>query len=42
MDWRGVQVHGNVTLCELTRRTLITLYGYYGDEPVTLHLESFL
>jgi hypothetical protein len=42
LDWRGVQVHGSVTLCELTSRTLTTLYGYYGDPPVTLHLDSFL
>jgi hypothetical protein len=41
MDWQSVQVHGSVTLCELTSRTLTTLYGYYGDAPVTLHLDSF-
>jgi hypothetical protein len=41
-DWRRVQVHGSVTLCELTGRTMTSRFGYYGDAPVTLHLESFL
>ncbi len=40
-DWRQVQVHGSVTLCELTARTLTSLFGYYGDEPVTIHLRNF-
>jgi hypothetical protein len=41
-DWRRVQVHGSVTLCELTARTITSRFGYYGDEPVTLHLDSYL
>jgi hypothetical protein len=41
-DWRKIQVHGSVTLCELTSRTLTSLFGYYGDEPVTIHLVNYL
>ena len=40
-DWREVQVHGSVTLCELTSRTFTSLFGYYGDEPVTIHLKNY-
>jgi hypothetical protein len=40
-DWRQVQVHGSVTLCELTTRTFTSLFGYYGDLPVTIHLGNF-
>ncbi|HYW85671.1 MAG TPA: carcinine hydrolase/isopenicillin-N N-acyltransferase family protein [Spirochaetia bacterium] len=41
-DWREVQVHGSVSLCELTGRTLTSRFGYYGDEPVTIHLGAFV
>jgi hypothetical protein len=41
-DWREVQVHGSVSLCELTARTLTSRFGYYGDEPVTIHLDAYL
>lgn len=37
-----IQVHGSVSLCELTAGTMKSLYGYYGDEPVTVHLQSYL
>ena len=40
-DWREIQVHGSVTLCELTSRTFTSLFGYYGDQPVTIHLRDF-
>jgi hypothetical protein len=40
-DWRQVQVHGSVTLSELTSRTFTSLFGYYGDEPVTIHLGNY-
>ena len=36
-----VQVHGSITLCELAGRTMKSLYGYYGDEPVTVHLDNY-
>ncbi len=42
LDWRRVQVHGSVTLCELTGRTLTSLFGYYGDEAVTISLSRYL
>ncbi len=41
-DWRTVQVHGSVTLCELTTRTFTSRFGYYGDAPVTIHLARFV
>jgi hypothetical protein len=41
-DWRQVQVHGSVTLCELTGRTMTSRFGRYGDEPVTLRLGHYL
>jgi hypothetical protein len=42
LPWEEVQVHGSVTLCELTGRTLTSLFGYYGDEPLTIHLPHYL
>jgi hypothetical protein len=42
MDWRRVQVHGSVTLCELTERGMTSRFGYYGDDPVTIHLGRYL
>jgi hypothetical protein len=41
-EWQKVQVHGSVTLCELTRLSFTTRFGYYGDPPVTLHLDAYL
>jgi hypothetical protein len=41
-DWREVQVHGSVSLCELTGRTLTSLFGYYGDEPITIHVSEYV
>ena len=41
-DWRMVQVHGSVTLCELKARVFKSLFGYYGDQPVTVHLDRYL
>ena len=38
----GIQVHGSVSLCELTTRSIKSLYGYYGDQPVTIHLQNYL
>lgn len=42
LDWRDVKVHGSVTLCELTGKTMKSLFGYYGDSPVTIHLAGYL
>jgi hypothetical protein len=41
-EWEKVLVHGSVTLCELTRLSFTTRFGFYGDPPVTLHLAPFL
>ena len=41
-SWADIQVHGSISLCELTKRKMKSLYGYYGDEPVTVHLGSYI
>lgn len=41
-SWQDIQVHGSITLCELTGVSLKSLFGYYGDEPVTVHLRRYL
>jgi hypothetical protein len=41
-DWKTIQVHGSVSLCELKTRTMTSLFGYYGDAPITIHLEKYL
>ena len=41
-SWADIQVHGSVSLCELTKRKMTSLYGYYGDKPVTVHLGSYI
>ncbi|MFI5367983.1 MAG: carcinine hydrolase/isopenicillin-N N-acyltransferase family protein [Spirochaetia bacterium] len=40
--WQEVQVQGSVNLCDLTTRKLKSLYGYYGDDPVTITLPAYL
>ena len=35
-------MHGSVSLCELKGRTMKSLYGYYGDEPVMVHLRNYV
>ena len=40
--WRRVQVQGSVSLCELRSRVMTSRFGYYGDEPVSLHLDNYL
>ncbi len=37
-----VMVHGCVSLCELKQRVLTSLYGYYGDSPVTIRLLNYV
>ena len=41
-EWEKVQVHGSVSLCELTGLSFTTRFGCYGDPPITLHLGPFL
>ena len=40
--WRQVEVHGSVSLCELRGRTMRSLFGYYGDQPVSMQLGTYL
>ncbi|HVO37978.1 MAG TPA: carcinine hydrolase/isopenicillin-N N-acyltransferase family protein [Spirochaetia bacterium] len=40
-SWQDVQVHGSITLCELTGVSMKSLFGCYGDEPVTVHLRRY-
>ncbi len=42
VPWKEVQVHGSVNLCDLSGRTIKSLFGCYGDAPVTLRLMSYL
>ena len=37
-----VKVHGSVSLCDLTARKIRSLFGYYGDAPVTLTLPKYI
>jgi hypothetical protein len=37
-EWRTMQVYGSVSLCELTGKKMTSLFGYYGDKPVTINL----
>jgi hypothetical protein len=41
LPWRKVPVHGSVSLCELRGLTMTSRFGYYGDEPVTIHLGNY-
>jgi len=41
-EWQKCQVHGSVTLCELKGKTFTSLFGYYGDEPVTITLPRYI
>lgn len=38
---RQVQVHGAVSILDLKKRTIESLYGFYGDEWVMITLDSF-
>jgi hypothetical protein len=42
LPWRRIPVHGSVSLCELKSRSLKSLYGYYGDDPVTIRLMNYV
>ena len=41
-EWVGCQITGSISLCDLDTSTIKSLYGYYGDEPLTLHLLAYL
>jgi hypothetical protein len=40
--WQNIQVHGSVSLCDLTARKMKSLFGYYGDDPITITLPRYL
>lgn len=41
-NWQQIQITGSVSLCDLDTSTIKSLYGYYGDEPLTLRLPAYL
>jgi hypothetical protein len=41
-DPRRIEVGGSVSLLELTGASMRSLWGYYGDESVTIHLSRYL
>jgi len=42
LDPATIIVHGSVNLLELSSRTIRSLWGYYGDEAVTIRLPQYL
>jgi len=38
----NAQITGSISLCDLDTSTIKSLYGYYSDEPLTLHLPAYL
>jgi hypothetical protein len=42
LDPTTIQVHGSVNLMELAGRSIRSLWGYYGDEAVTIRLARYL
>lgn len=41
-DWKTIQVNGSISLCELKTLTMTSLFGYYGDNPITIKLAKYL
>ncbi|UCH98574.1 MAG: hypothetical protein JSV88_17470 [Candidatus Aminicenantes bacterium] len=41
-SWKTRQVHGSVSLFELKERKIKSLFGYYGDEPITITLPNYI
>ena len=41
-NWKEIQVHGSVSLCDLKARTFKSLFGYYGDEPIEITLSNYI
>jgi hypothetical protein len=40
--FKTIKIHGSTSLLNLTDRTMKSLYGYFGDEPVTLSLLPYV
>jgi hypothetical protein len=41
-DWRDVQIHGSISLMDLSKKTMHSYYGFYGDGWVTTHLGEYV
>jgi len=41
-DWQHIQVEGSVSLFELTGKKATSLFGYYGDQPISIQLLNYL
>lgn len=41
-DWRIIPIGGSVNLFELKNRKVISLFGYYGDEPIRVNLMKYV
>jgi hypothetical protein len=41
IGWEIMQIHGSVSLCELTKKIITSHYGYYGDGWVTITLPNY-
>jgi hypothetical protein len=41
-NWKEIQVHGSVSLCDLKARTFKSLFGYYGDDPIEITLPNYI
>jgi hypothetical protein len=41
-EWQTIPVHGSISLFELKAKTIRSLFGYYGDETITITLPNYL
>ncbi|NIM18317.1 MAG: hypothetical protein GTO45_40575 [Candidatus Aminicenantes bacterium] len=41
-EWQKCQVQGSVTLCDLKSKSFTTLFGYYGDDHITITLPNYI
>lgn len=41
-NWKEIQVHGSVSLCDLKAKTFKSLFGYYGDDPIEITLPNYI
>ncbi len=41
-NWQKITITGSVSLCDLDAARITSLFGYYGDEPVTITLPGYL
>ncbi|MGE5341751.1 MAG: hypothetical protein ACM3SY_09755 [Candidatus Omnitrophota bacterium] len=41
-DWKEIVIEGSISLFELKGRKMISHFGFYGDEPITIHLLKYI